>query len=108
MSVSVFCSPSLSGSRRGQPFVILDDEAALLLHEAPGARLVTAAFPWGTDAVFNRFQAPELLREWRLVAAEAGESEAGKQVRAGLRFVEAAVDEVEGTDHDVYVLLLAD
>lgn len=108
MSIAVFCSPGLFVSRKGQPSVTLDDESAVLLHEAKGARLVTAVFPWGTDAVFNRFQAPELLKEWRLVAAEAGGSEAATQLRAGLKFVEAEVGKVEGTDNDVYVLFIAD
>jgi hypothetical protein len=108
MSLAVFCTPGLVAPRKGQPFAFLDDEAALLLHDAKDARLVTAVFPWGTDAVFNRFQAPELLREWRLVAAGAGESDAARQLRAGLEFVEAGVGNVEGTDHDVYVLFIAD
>ncbi len=83
-------------------FVRLEDAAAVALHDLGGV-ILSAIFPWGTDALFNRFQVPHLLEELGLAAARL-DAEHRCDLARLTDFIRKHIRE----DEDYYLLFSAD
>ena len=95
---------ALDRPRPHEPLFVLNDAAGVALHESSSHHLVTAILPWGTDAVFNRFQVPTLLGEVRDVASRQRDEEVSRHLHDLAAFIQQRSEEVG----DFYVSFVSD
>ena len=104
MASDVFVVPNWNADLNAIETITLENDACQAT-AASATCLARAIVPWGTDAIFNRFQCPVLIAELREVAAKAQDSEIGENLLDVAQFIEDRMTAVESLS---YVLFLAD
>ncbi len=103
MSLAVYVADTVSGPAKSE-VLVLEDNTCLALHASGGSQAL-ALFPWGTHAVFNRFQVPLLLAEVEALTT-SGPASVDQELAVLSTLLRAAVD-AHG-DHDYYAVFTAD
>lgn len=104
MSIAISVRDSIWGLTTNLESITLDDPGARALHEHSGDGALLAIFPWGTGAVFNRFQIPLLVRQWEAAISATSDPDVRANLQAVLAFIATRVK----PDVDNYVVAVAD